>query len=71
MFKMAVDHLVESIGDDFYLPSPSTASTKNLTPLSLVERKTSRFGHTNSYHAADFMLKDIVMQHNLGVSTLW
>ena len=68
MFKLAVSHLVESIGDDFYLPSPSTASTKNLTPLSLVERKTRRFRKMDTYHAADFLLEDIVVNHNLGVS---
>ena len=69
MFSVVVNHLVESIGDDFYLPSPSTASTKNLTPLSLVERKTGRFKcSSNKYHAADFMLRDIVLNESFGVS---
>ncbi|XP_067937806.1 pejvakin-like [Watersipora subatra] len=61
MFKIAVNNLVQSIGGDVYLPSPSTAASKNLAPLSLVERKNSVLPLKQShYYTTDFILQDIV-----------
>ena len=62
MFKIAVDNLVQSIGEDVYLPSPSTGASRNLAPLRLVERKASvlPLSKLNHYYTTDFSLDDVI-----------
>ena len=69
MFKIAVNNLVQSIGEDVYLPSPSTAASKNLKVLSLVERKGSflRKSRFNDYYTTDFLLSHVVEGDELKV----
>ncbi|XP_067936364.1 pejvakin-like [Watersipora subatra] len=67
MFNVAVNNLVESIGADVYLPSPSTAASKNLAPLSLVERKQGilPFSRYTDYHTTDFTLNDVLTDQSV------
>ncbi|XP_067936985.1 pejvakin-like [Watersipora subatra] len=66
MFKVAVNNLVQSIGGEVYLPSPSMAASKNLAPLSLVERKNSwwRINHSD-YYTTDFVLENVLEETHL------
>lgn len=61
MFQSVVTKLVKAIGSDTYLPSSSVTSSEELSPLSLVERKASRwyFGR-NSYYPTEFQLSDVL-----------
>ena len=61
MFDTAVKKLVKSVGSDVYLPSPSVASSENLHPLALVERKASRWWlGSNRYYTTEFSLNNVV-----------
>lgn len=61
MFEVAVGKLVKTIGPDVYLPSPSVASSENLFPLALVERKASRWWlGSNSYFTTEFKINDVI-----------
>lgn len=73
MFKIVVNNLVQSIGDDIYLPSPSTAASKNLAPLSLVEREASLlpFRRCNDYYTTDFNLNDVIDDKGVEVSQIY
>jgi len=52
---------VKSIGSDLYIPSASVASAQNICPLTLVERKASKWWlGSNTYSVTDFVLSDVV-----------
>lgn len=61
MFESVVTKLVKTVGRDYFLPSPSLTSSENIHPLSLVERKASRwwFGN-NDYYTTEFKFADVV-----------
>ena len=61
MFQSVVTKLVETVGRDYFLPSPSLTSSENILPLSLVERKASQwwFGK-NHYYPTELNLADVV-----------
>lgn len=70
MFDTVVQKLVKTVGSDIYLPSPSVASSENLFPLSLVERKASRWWlGSNSYFSTEFKLDDVVDDSDFKVSS--
>jgi len=62
MFDTVVSKLVKSIGSDLYIPSASVASAQNICPLTLVERKASKWWlGSNTYSVTDFVLSDVVL----------
>ncbi|XP_067937400.1 pejvakin-like [Watersipora subatra] len=62
MFNIAVNNLVQSIGGNVYIPSLSLAASKNLAPLSLVERESGYLPLSTfrDYYTTEFNLNDVL-----------